>query len=68
MNHVGTESIETDRLVLRKFEMTDAEDIFDNWASDPEVFRFWSWEPHKGIEETQMFSKYYLNFLPPLDA
>lgn len=65
MKHVGTATIETDRLILRKYAMTDAEDMFRNWVTDPEVSRFWSWEPHKDIEETKSllsgWIKEYLN-------
>ena len=32
-----TETINTERLVLRKFESSDVESVFKNWASDPEV-------------------------------
>ena len=53
LNHIGTQIIETSRLILRKYEMSDAEDMFKNWVTDPEVSRFWSWEPHKNIEETK---------------
>lgn len=35
--HIGTQSIETERLILRKFENGDAEDMFNNWASNPKV-------------------------------
>ena len=53
INHLGTKTIESSRLILRKHEMTDAEDMFNNWVTDPEVSRFWGWEPHKSIEETK---------------
>ena len=32
-----TETINTERLVLRKFESSDVESVFNNWASDLEV-------------------------------
>ena len=32
-----TETINTERLFLRKFESSDVESVFKNWASDPEV-------------------------------
>ena len=32
-----TETINTERLILRKFESSDVESVFKNWASDPEV-------------------------------
>ena len=53
MVHLGTEKIETDRLILRKHEMTDVDDMFRNWVTDPEVSRFWGWQPHESIEETK---------------
>lgn len=53
MNHVGTQLFETNRLVLRKYDGWDADDIYRNWGTDPEVCRFWQWEPHKNIEETK---------------
>ena len=43
MNKTGTQKIETERLTLRPFQPTDAEDMFNNWASDPEVTRFLTW-------------------------
>lgn len=53
LNHVGTQIIETERLILRRFDDNDAKDMFDNWATDPEVSKFWCWKPHKNIEETK---------------
>ena len=53
MVHLGTKTIETDRLILRKHELSDADDMFQNWVTDPEVSRFWGWQPHKNIEETK---------------
>lgn len=48
MNHCGTERLETQRLILRRFELRDAEAMYRNWASDPEVTRFLTWPPHTG--------------------
>lgn len=53
MNSIGTKTIETKRLILRKFEINDASNMFDNWANDPEVCKFLSWEPHGNIEVTK---------------
>lgn len=51
--HSGTQTIETPRLILRRFAMDDAEAIFRNWASDPEVTRFLTWPPHESVEATE---------------
>lgn len=40
MNHKGTVTLETERLILRRFTMDDAEAMFRNWASDPEVTKY----------------------------
>ena len=53
MKHQGTKTLETERLVLRRFRDTDAQAMFDNWACDPEVTRFLTWEPHQSINVTQ---------------
>lgn len=53
MNHIGTNTIETDRLILRKYKITDAEDMLKNWGSDSKVTKYLSWKPHKDIKETK---------------
>ncbi len=37
MNHLGTKQLETPRLILRRFTTEDAQAMYENWASDPEV-------------------------------
>jgi len=46
LNHKGTVTIETIRLNLRRFRPDDADDMFRNWASDPEVCKYLSWGPY----------------------
>ena len=46
MRHIGTQTIETERLILRRFDLLDAYDMFKNWASDPEVCKFLAWPPY----------------------
>jgi len=53
MNKTGTKEIETERLILRRFRSEDAEDMYANWASDPEVTRFLTWPPHQSVEVTK---------------
>ena len=53
MQNKGTKTIETDRLILRQFRLEDAEYMFKNWASDPEVSKFLTWPPHKDVELTR---------------
>ena len=53
MNKAGTQRIETDRLILRRFRSEDAEDMYANWASDPEVTRFLTWPTHSSVDVTK---------------
>lgn len=50
MNHKGTKRIETKRLILRPFRMEDADPMYRNWASDPEVTRYLTWNTHTSVE------------------
>ncbi len=52
LNHIGTQNIETDRLLLRKFEITDAPKMFNNLAKNPDNVKYLSWQAHKNIDET----------------
>lgn len=53
MNHQGTAILHTERLVLRPFRLSDAADMFSNWASDPEVTKFLMWPTHKSVQVTE---------------
>ncbi len=50
MNKTGTQRLETDRLILRPFVAEDAEDMYRNWTSDPEVTKFLTWPAHASVE------------------
>lgn len=47
-------TLETERLILRKLTMDDAEDVFA-YASDPEMTHFVPWEAHQSIEDSREF-------------
>jgi ribosomal-protein-alanine N-acetyltransferase len=49
------ETLQTERLLLRKARREDAPAIFDGYAQDPEVTRYMIWKPHKNIRETEQF-------------
>jgi ribosomal-protein-alanine N-acetyltransferase len=50
LNHKGTQTIETDRLILRRALYEDAAPMFRNWASDPEVTKYLTWPAHESVE------------------
>lgn len=37
LTHIGTTDIQTDRLILRRFEYTDIDSMMRNWVSDEEI-------------------------------
>ena len=46
--------LETNRLLLRKLTLDDAEDVFE-YASEPDVAFYVTWEHHKSIEDSIQF-------------
>lgn len=50
MNHFGTQRLETDRLVLRRFIREDVAAMYQNWASDGEVTKYLMWPAHSSTE------------------
>ena len=57
MNHIGTREIATERLTLRRFEIEDAENMFYNWANDPEVTKYLTWPAHESVDTTENYFK-----------
>lgn len=53
MEHKGTKIIETERLLLRQFNMDDAEAMFRNWESDSKVTEFLRWKTATDISEAE---------------
>lgn len=50
----------TERLILRKLKEDDAESIFSNWANDPEVTKYLTWNPHTNVEQTKIILNIWL--------
>ena len=53
MKHLGTKTLETERLILRRFTLEDAQSVYNNWASDPEVTKYLMWPTHTGVDVTR---------------
>ena len=54
MNHLGTKTLETERLILRPFVTEDAEAMYRNWANDPEVTKYLTWPTHTSVAVSEM--------------
>lgn len=61
LTHKGTQQIETKRLILRRFKLSDAEYMYKNWATDREVFKFFRRNPHCDLSETEQVVKDWIN-------
>ena len=65
MRHCGTQRLETDRLILRRFVNEDAAAMYKNWASDEEVTKYLTWPTHSSQEisrsVTESWVKRYTN-------
>jgi RimJ/RimL family protein N-acetyltransferase len=53
--HRALETIETERLLLRRPRQSDAQEIFYRYASDREVTRYLSWPTHRSVADTLAF-------------
>ena len=53
MERIETKKLETNRLILRKFEEKDYKGMFDNWASDYKATKHTRLTSHKGSDNTK---------------
>lgn len=53
MIHLGTKTLETERLILRKINQNDYKQAYANWCSRDAVARYVIWEVHKNESETK---------------
>ena len=60
MRHLGTVTLETERLILRKTEENDWEPMFRNWAHDERVCRYLTWSPYQSAEQLRDTYHHYL--------
>ena len=51
MNHLGTKTLKTSRLILRPFVWGDLEAMYRNWESDPEVTKYLTWQHYTSLED-----------------
>ena len=59
--HTGTQIIETERLILRKFTVDDAQKVYENWASDPTNVATLTWNAHSDISFTKKLISSWVN-------
>lgn len=60
MNKLGTKTLETERLILRKFDISDALPMFKNWASNPNVTKYLTWQPYENPDGVREYIEYVI--------
>ncbi|NLL91643.1 MAG: GNAT family N-acetyltransferase [Ruminococcaceae bacterium] len=55
MKGIGTKEIETERLIMRRMSIDDAEMIYKNWTSDPLTARYVTWDKHENLVTTKEY-------------
>ncbi len=61
MKHLGTVTLETERLILRRYVPDDAEDAFKNWTNSETVTKYMTWPPHGTLDVTRGYIQYCID-------
>ena len=61
MEHKGTVPIKTERLILRRHRIEDAEYMFRNWTNSEAVTRYLTWETHKTVDDARQYIRSILD-------
>ena len=61
-----TAILETERLILRPFELSDTESVYRNLASDPDVVRFMCYEVCESLEAAHKHIEQWLEYFNKL--
>ena len=61
LKHKGTVTVETPRLILRRFTAGDAEAMFRNWTNDADVTKYLTWPPHGTPDVTEAVVASWVN-------
>lgn len=64
MNHIGTRKFETERLICRKFEISDSKDAFRYWASNPNIQLEYGEPVYDTLDKTvDLINRYINNYI-----
>ena len=59
MKHMGTRELKTPRLLLRPFRPEDGDAMFRNWARDPQVTRYLTWQAHADLAVSRQLAAHW---------
>lgn len=60
LSHLGTQTIETERLMIRKFQHSDNKDMLNYWVSDPKIQSLYSEPTYTTTEEVRGLLEKYI--------
>ena len=63
LNHIGTQTIETDRLILRQFKYSDDEAMLKYWIADEKIQSMYSEPVYTTKEEVKELDRLYYSIL-----
>lgn len=61
LTHIGTDTIETERLILRKFKISDDEAMLKYWIADEKIQSLYSEPVYTTKAEVDELLKKYIN-------
>ena len=67
MKHIGTQQFETERLICRKFNSNDYENMFENWAANPNIQLEYGEPVYDTIQKVQELLKKYIDSYSNMD-
>lgn len=67
LKHIGTQNIDTERLILRQFQYTDDNDMLAYWISDPKIQSLYSEPIYTTKEEVKELLDKYIESYPKTD-
>ncbi len=59
LKHKGTTTLETERLILRRFKTDDIEQIYYNCWNDPDVWKWTNYEPMNSIDDVYILNNIF---------
>lgn len=65
---IKLETIKTERVTLREFEISDAEEVYNNWGKDPEVSKYMLWKAYQSMDDAIKSIEYYIECYKKDDA
>lgn len=57
---IKLEPIKNAKVILREFELKDAEQLYNNWGKDEEVSKYMLWKNYKSIDDAINSINYYI--------